>query len=99
MRVWYNWIMKNSKQIEKHIKGVANHRRIDILLLIAKSRGLTVEDISKNLDCNFKTISGHTLKLVQAGLVDKNYSGRAISHSLSPYGKIFVRFIENFRKL
>ena len=91
--------MKNSKQIEKHIKGIANHRRIDIILLIAKNPGLAVEDISKSLDCNFKTVSGHTLKLVQSGLVDKNYSGRAISHSLSPYGRIFVRFIENFKKL
>ncbi len=91
--------MKNSKQIEKHIKGVANHRRIDILLLISKSQGITLDDIAKILNCNFKTISGHTLKLVNAGLVDKNYNGRTILHSLSPYGKIFVKFIENFKKL
>ena len=91
--------MKNSKQIEKHIKGIANHRRIDILLLIAHSSGITLDDISKFLNCNFKTISGHTLKLVNAGLVDKNYNGRAIMHSLSPYGKLFVKFLENFKKL
>jgi len=91
--------MKNSKQIEKHIKGVANHRRIDILLLISSGRGITLNGIAKTLNCNFKTISGHTLKLVNAGLVDKNYNGRAILHSLSPYGKIFVRFIENFKRL
>jgi len=91
--------MKNSKQIEKHIKGIANHRRIDILLLISKSQGITLDDIAKILDCNFKTISGHTLKLVNAGLVDKNYNGRAVIHSLSPYGKFFVRFLANFKKL
>ena len=91
--------MKNSKQIEKHIKGIANHRRIDIILLIAKNPGLAVEDISKSLNCNFKTISGHTLRLVQSGLVDKNYTGHAISHYLSPYGKLFVKFIESFKKL
>lgn len=91
--------MKNSKQIEKHIKGVANHRRIDILLLIAMSQGITLDDIAKSLNCNFKTISGHTLKLVNSGLVDKNYSGRAVMHSISPYGKIFVKFIQDFKKL
>ncbi|OGZ78600.1 MAG: hypothetical protein A2528_01345 [Candidatus Staskawiczbacteria bacterium RIFOXYD2_FULL_37_9] len=91
--------MKNSKQIEKHIKGIANHRRIDILFLIASSSGIPLDDIAKSLNCNFKTISGHTLKLVNAGLVDKNYNGRMILHSLSPYGKIFVRFLENFKKL
>lgn len=69
----YNEVMKNSKQVEKHIKGIANHRRIDILLLVASSQGITLDNIAKNLGCNFKTISGHTLKLVSAGLVDKNY--------------------------
>jgi len=91
--------MKNSKQIERHVKGIANHRRIDILLLIFQSRGISLDDISKTLDCNFKTISGHTLKLVNAGLVDKNYNGRTILHSISPYGKIFVKFISDFKNL
>jgi len=95
----YNEKMKSSKQIEKHIKGVANHRRIDILLLISQSGGLTLEDIARNLKCNFKTISGHTVKLTNAGLVDKNYNGRQVLHSLSPYGKIFVKFIQDFKKL
>ena len=99
MRMLYNERMKNSKQIERHVKGIANHRRIDILLLISNSSGISLDDIAKNLNCNFKTISGHTLKLVNAGLVDKNYNGRMILHSLSPYGKIFVRFVENFKKL
>lgn len=91
--------MKNSKQIEKHIKGIANHRRIDILFLIASNSGITLDDIARNLNCNFKTISGHALKLVSSGLVDKNYNGRTISHSLSPYGKIFIKFLEEFKKL
>ncbi len=91
--------MKNSKQIERHVKGIANHRRIDILLLISQGKGITLDNISKILDCNFKTISGHTLKLVNAGLVDKNYNGRYILHSVSPYGKIFVKFILDFKKL
>lgn len=95
----YDRIMKSSKQIEKHIKGVANHRRIDILLLVSNSQGITLDDIAKNLNCNFKTVSGHALKLVNAGLVDKNYNGRAVSHFLSPYGKIFVKFINEFKKL
>ena len=59
--------MKNSKQLERHIKGIANHRRIDILFLISKSRGIMLDEIARTLDCNFKTISGHTLKLVNSG--------------------------------
>jgi predicted transcriptional regulator len=87
---------KTSKQLERHLKGLANHRRLDILMLVAKREGITVEEISENLDCNFKTISMHTQKLVHAGLLNKSYKGRSVHHSLSPYGKIFITFLKTF---
>ena len=58
-----------------------------------------MDDIAKTLDCNFKTVSVHTLKLVSAGLVNKNYSGRFIMHSVSPYGRFFLKFISDFKKM
>jgi len=91
--------MKTSKQIEKHVKGIANHRRIDILILISERQGIILEEIAKVLNCNFKTVSGHTSKLANAGLVVKSYRGQAVLHSLSPYGKIFLKFIKNFKNL
>ncbi len=87
---------KTAKQLERHFKGLANHHRIDILKLIAESEGISLDDIAESLGCNFKTISEHTRKLVQAGLVDKTYHGRTVAHSLSPYGKTFFKFITNF---
>ena len=89
---------KSSKQMERHLKGVANHRRIDILFLVASNRGITVENISERLDCNIKTISGHVLRLDQAGLVRKKYEGRAVTHELSPYGKILHKFLSEFQR-
>ncbi len=88
--------IKTAKQMERHFKGIANHRRIDIILLISRAKGITVEGIVENLNCNFKTISGHTKVLVQSGLVNKNYVGKSVVHSLSPYGKIFAEFIKSF---
>ena len=88
--------MKSSKDLEKHFKGLANHRRLDILFLVYKNPGITVDGISEKLDCNFKTISEHTRKLVQAGLVDKKYHGKAVAHVLSPYGHKFFNFIKSF---
>ncbi len=82
--------------MERHFKGVANHRRIEILELIAEEEGISVEDIAEKLNCNIKTISEHTRRLVQAGLVNKKYQGRKVVHALSPYGKIFHRFIITF---
>ncbi len=87
---------KTAKQLERHFKGVANHRRIDILNLVAGNSGISLEKIADDLECNIKTISEHTRKLVQAGLVDKKYRGREVAHSLSPYGKTFCKFIKTF---
>jgi len=89
---------KTARQLERHFKGVANHHRIDILLLIAKNEGLTVEQIAEALNANFKTISQHALKLVQSGLLNKRYQGRSVVHNLSPYGKTFIRFIQAFKQ-
>ncbi len=87
---------KTPKQLERHFKGVANHRRIEILGLVSKNTGITVDGIAAALDCNIKTISEHTRKLVQAGLVNKKYRGRQVEHSLSPYGSRFLKFIKTF---
>ena len=88
--------IKTAKQLERHFKGVANHRRIDILKLIAREEGISVEGIAKCLECNMKTISEHTRKLVYAGLVDKKYKGRVVMHALSPYGRTFYKFFTTF---
>jgi predicted transcriptional regulator len=88
--------MKTSKQLERYFKGAANHWRISILLLVEKNKGITVEDITLNLGGNFKTISQHTKQLVHAGLLNKEYRGRQVVHSLSPYGEVFSKFFRRF---
>ena len=87
---------KTSKQLERYFKGAANHRRIDILFAVERSEGITVEKIARELQANFKTISQHTRSLVQAGLLNKKYRGREVEHSLSPYGRMFIRFMKTF---
>ena len=88
--------MRSPKQLERHIKGIANHRRIEILLLVAKYPGVSLDQISQTTNAHFKTISEHSRRLVQAGLVEKNYRGKFVVHSLTPFGKIFVRFLQSF---
>src|SRR3989344_3867244 len=85
--------LKTAKQLERHFKGVANHRRIAILMLVFKNSGITLEQIAESLNCNIKTISEHTRRLVQAGLLNKSYKGRKVEHFVSPYGKSFYLFI------
>ena len=91
--------IKTAKQMERHLKGMSNHYRIEILLLIAERDGITLEDIVETLGANEKTIGEHTRRLYQAGLLNKKYRGKFVEHTLSPYGKTFVRFLQSFQKI
>ncbi len=90
--------MKTAKQMERHLKGVANHYRIEILFLVAERTGITLADIIEALGANEKTIGEHTRRLLQAGLIDKKYRGKFVEHTLSPYGKTFISFLKSFQK-
>ncbi len=90
--------LKTAKQMERHLKGVANHHRIAILLMIAGREGMTLEEIVRELGANEKTIGEHSRRLVNAGLVNKRYRGKFVEHSLSPYGRSFVRFLQSFQR-
>ena len=88
---------KTAKQMERHLKGIANHYRIEILLLVDKNEGITVEGIVETLRSNYTTLSSHAAKLVQAGLLEKKYKGRNVGHTLTPYGRSFVAFLRTFQ--
>ena len=90
--------MKTAKQMERHLKGMSNHYRIEILLLIAARKPVTLEDIVSTLGANGKTIGEHTRRLYLAGLINKKYRGKFVEHTLSPYGKIFVNFLRSFQR-
>ena len=89
--------MKTPKQMERHLKGMSNHYRIEILLLIATSEGITLEDIVEAIGANGKTLGEHTRRLHNAGLINKKYRGKFVEHTLSPYGRTFVRFLKSFQ--
>ena len=84
--------------MERHLKGMSNHYRIEILLLIAESGGITLENIVKAIGANEKTLGEHTRRLYQAGLINKKYRGKFVEHTLSPYGKVFSRFLKTFQQ-
>ena len=84
--------------MERHLKGIANHYRIAVLLLIAEHDGTTLEGIVEMLKANGKTIGEHTRRLYQAGLINKKYRGKFVEHTLSPYGRTFVHFLRAFQR-
>ncbi len=84
--------------MERHLKGMANHYRIEILLLVAGREVITLEDIVEALGANEKTLGEHTRRLYQAGLINKKYRGKFVEHTLSPYGRTFVSFLKSFQR-
>ena len=84
--------------MERHLKGVANHYRIEILLIISRNEGVTLDGIVETLGANEKTVGEHTRRLYLAGLINKKYKGKFVEHTLSPYGKTFVQFPKSFQR-
>ena len=91
--------VKTAKQMERHLKGMANHYRIEILLIVAKNNGITLDGITASLEAKPKTIGEHTRRLHNAGLINKKYRGKFVEHTLSPYGKLFVHFLKSFQSI
>lgn len=84
---------KSYYQLERIVKGAANHRRIEILELLKKSPELSVIDISEKLNTNFKTISEHIKRLATAGFVLKRSEGPSVRHKITIRGLAILKFL------
>jgi len=84
---------KNFRQLERIVRGFSNHRRIEILELLAKQPELSVIEISEKLKINFKTGSEHIRRLAIAGLVIKRSAGNSVRHKLTDRGEGILKFL------
>lgn len=85
--------MKKARELERVVKGFANHRRIEILMLLEKKPELSVFEIADELRINFKTASEHIRRLAIAGLVMKRNEASAVRHALTVSGKLILKFL------
>ncbi len=88
-----NTVMKKYRDIEKITKGIANHRRIEIMDLLSKKPGLSLQDIAESLKINLKTASSHVKRLNISDLVWKTSDDKFVKHHLSPQGKVILTFL------
>lgn len=84
---------KSYHQLERIIRGVSNHRRIQILELLKKKPELSVADVSEILNINFKTASDHIRRLAIAGFVLKRSDGNSVRHKLTNRGLSILKFL------
>ena len=81
------------KELEKIVRGFSNHRRIEILELLEKEPDLSLTEIAAIVRINFKTAGEHVRRLSNAGLVWKRNDFKSVRHTLSPRGKVVLRFL------
>ncbi len=81
-------------KLERVIKGFANHRRIQILELLAKTPELALQEIAERLDIEMKTASEHLRRLAVAGLVMKRHEGREVRHANTARGSKVLAFLK-----
>jgi len=69
------------------LKGVGNHRRLRIHLLLSQTPHLCLKQIHQCAGSSLSTIAEHVQRLTLAGLIRKRYRGRQVEHALVPLGK------------
>ena len=84
---------KNNRELERIIKGIANHRRLQILDLLGKEPELSVQEISNKLKSEFKNISAHINKMAVSGLLMKRSDSKSVRHKLTSRGNIILKFV------
>lgn len=84
---------RSEQELERIVKGFANHRRIEMMRLLGKEPDCTLQDISDSLKTNIKTASEHLGRLSRAGLITKRYLGRSVQHRLTPRGQQILTFL------
>jgi len=83
---------KRYVEFERIWKGVANHRRMQIVDLLDRESELSVMDIAEHIAIDFRTASEHLRKLVLAGLIMKRSDGISVRHALTKRGKDILKF-------
>jgi len=85
--------MRRPRQLERLVRGFSNHRRIEIIELLAKSPELSVVEISDILKINYKTGADHIRRLTISGIVMKRNDNNSVRHALTSDGKSILKFL------
>ena len=84
-------------KLERITKGFANRRRLQILDLLKKEPGLSVDDVANRLKIGYENTSDHIRKLFIAGLVNKHSRGTSVVHRLTPRAQSILVFCKKLQ--
>ncbi len=85
------------KELEKIIKGFANHRRLQILDLLRREPWLSIDNMCEKLNIGYHNASDHVRKMSIAGLVVKRNEGVVVKHKLTPLAESILVFCKKLK--
>lgn len=85
------------RQMERVVKGFANHRRLQILELLKEEPELSVDDVAEKLRIGYENASDHIRKMAIAGLVLKRNDGPSVRHKLTPRAESILVFCKKLK--
>lgn len=84
---------KNYRTLERLVRGFANHRRIQLMEVLKETPEMSVDEIAKLLNINYKTAADHLRRLAIAGLVLKKSDSVSIRHKLTARAEYILKFL------
>ena len=89
--------MTKIKKIEKVLKALANHRRLEILnILRNKKEDITVGEIAEGIKLSFKSTSRHLAVLSAAEIVTRDQINLHVYYKISPDASLLVRQVLSY---
>ncbi len=85
-------MIRSWRKIEIVTKGLANHRRLEILDLLGENPELSVKEISTLIKTDFNNASAHVNRLMISGLIMKRHDGNFVRHKLTFRGLNILKF-------
>lgn len=85
--------MLKKRALEQIIKSFANHRRIEILVLLDENPELSVSEVARRLKIDVKLASIYLKRLTISGLIMKKGHGTQIRHKVSTRGIHVLKFV------
>lgn len=84
---------KTYRELERMVRGFANHRRIQIMEILKKKPEMSVDEIATFLDISYKTVADHVRRLAIAGLVLKRNQDVSVRHRLTDRAAYILKFL------
>ena len=84
---------KSYRTLERLVRGFSNHRRIQFLDILKKTPEMSVDEIARLLNINYKTAADHLRRLAIAGLVLKKSDSVSIRHKITSRAEYVLKFL------